>query len=1210
MYSKEKGSSGALSRMHKSLGRKLLGKKRNKELGGFRHDSVASLAPGRRLSAVPETFTLVVLEENEEDRMRLAKFCSHMAYQLIFIDGFLGFLEAFGVEGDVAVELLEEYLSLRDADPVAQKYLRKNKSPERKSVFDLRDSSTSSSSKSSTFSRRGSKKDGILRDSTTSRMSTNDTTDRESLRASTASTGGGHLSIVLPTLDLGIPDEFAAVVDAECVPGDVPDCPTTPTTATSASNGDLFQHTGAGSPRDSNVSRDTVPKGTILHSSRPSSLNRSTADSVLARGSAASTVTGLHGSQTFSTNGSISTAKGASFTVGGSFRDSARSTATSRGSQEKGGGSFHANGGYSRNPHLDHLWDMKGHANHRRSTMSSPSLDKETGEWKPVPYDAEVHGPLRSPDLIMLSLAVGTSMCKFILRLKKEGRIPGLAHCAVVISVPHDLKHFVRELSLAGADDYLLKPLRMDVVRGVWQNIWRKRKERELTAMLQDERARTEHITKELDAMKDEIDTVVDTPIQIIIRTISDLKQASGISEEVKETLNHIIDELKAQDLYKPVMSRTIHDEEMDPETRAWMMENLLDSDVETPSVDLAPRSSIAGGRISLELDVNQIAGMAGELLPVEEVEEGGGSVGTHSTGTPRSGHGLSASGLGTPGTGDGHAFGSGSKLRSMSVGRSGHSSYGASPVRAQSVQRQSSHVDLHKLEKLATEEYAQELHRLSHSDVHSTSTAGGGYGAHSHGLTAEEISASDVVAAAERLRRSGGHAETSPAYPGVNRADSGGVHSSFGPGSSLGESMAAVSLSSPPAGHGAELMADNAQQQQSATSTRTSVGGIVDPTTLLQDLQSWSFDVFSVPEADLTKYARAMFHAFDFMDVYDVDPRKLTNLVTRAQTAYQANPYHNFRHAVDVMQAIFLILVEHDANEYLTTLEVFALLTSALMHDAGHPGYTNNFLIQTSDTLAIRYNDRSPLENHHASTLFEFLEDPECAVWENLNPAEKREFRSVCINVILATDMAHHVDFMGQFQTLTTNFNPHNMKHRTLVLQLLMKLGDISNPLRPIYLAKYWSDHVVDELFAQGDREKQLGMKVSAFSDRNIPHIPLFSMNFIDFMVAPLYRVGALVFPKLNDRMDVLLETREYWKTLQEEEEAENRKQDDEAALYQLQEASSESESDKQQRSPKDMDDEEEIRGPKSQLEFPKDNSPRVDTVGSATAARVLTQH
>ena len=55
-------------------------------------------------------------------------------------------------------------------------------------------------------------------------------------------------------------------------------------------------------------------------------------------------------------------------------------------------------------------------------------------------------------------------------------------------------------------------------------------------------------------------------------------------------------------------------------------------------------------------------------------------------------------------------------------------------------------------------------------------------------------------------------------------------------------------------------------------------------------------------------------------------------------------------------------------AVELVTHLEIFALLISAICHDFEHPGLNNTFLANTSNSLALRYNDRSILENHHCA--------------------------------------------------------------------------------------------------------------------------------------------------------------------------------------------------------------------------------------------------
>lgn len=86
--------------------------------------------------------------------------------------------------------------------------------------------------------------------------------------------------------------------------------------------------------------------------------------------------------------------------------------------------------------------------------------------------------------------------------------------------------------------------------------------------------------------------------------------------------------------------------------------------------------------------------------------------------------------------------------------------------------------------------------------------------------------------------------------------------------------------------------------------------------------------------------------------------------------------------------------------------LDVLILLISCICHDLDHPGYNNIYQINARTELALRYvflwqinfyhliknifyhryNDISPLENHHCSIAFRLLEHPDCNVLAHIN--------------------------------------------------------------------------------------------------------------------------------------------------------------------------------------------------------------------------------
>ena len=85
---------------------------------------------------------------------------------------------------------------------------------------------------------------------------------------------------------------------------------------------------------------------------------------------------------------------------------------------------------------------------------------------------------------------------------------------------------------------------------------------------------------------------------------------------------------------------------------------------------------------------------------------------------------------------------------------------------------------------------------------------------------------------------------------------------------------------------------------------------------------------------------------------------------------------------------------------EPLEPLHILALLVAAVGHDVDHPGLNNAFLCASNDTLAMRYNDLSVLENHHAATTFEILAEKRCNMLATITPEQRKEVSSTCTHL------------------------------------------------------------------------------------------------------------------------------------------------------------------------------------------------------------------
>ncbi|XP_029981508.1 LOW QUALITY PROTEIN: calcium/calmodulin-dependent 3',5'-cyclic nucleotide phosphodiesterase 1A [Sphaeramia orbicularis] len=280
---------------------------------------------------------------------------------------------------------------------------------------------------------------------------------------------------------------------------------------------------------------------------------------------------------------------------------------------------------------------------------------------------------------------------------------------------------------------------------------------------------------------------------------------------------------------------------------------------------------------------------------------------------------------------------------------------------------------------------------------------------------------------------------------------------------------------------------------------------------TALKEVDQWSFDVFSFHTA--TGDHALKFLVYDLLTRYDLIARfripvqALVQFVEALEVGYSKhrNPYHNLIHAADVTQTAHFLMLHTGLMHWLSELEILAMVFAAAIHDFEHTGTTNNFHIHTRSEVAILYNDRSVLENHHVSAAYRLMAEEDMNILVNLNKDDWRELRALVIEMVMSTDMSCH------FQQIKTMRNALTQTHsldKVKVLSLMLHAADISHPAKAWPLHYRWTHSLMEEFFRQGDKEVQLGLPFSPLCDRKATMIAQSQIGFIDFIVEPTFSV------------------------------------------------------------------------------------------------------
>jgi calcium/calmodulin-dependent 3',5'-cyclic nucleotide phosphodiesterase len=292
----------------------------------------------------------------------------------------------------------------------------------------------------------------------------------------------------------------------------------------------------------------------------------------------------------------------------------------------------------------------------------------------------------------------------------------------------------------------------------------------------------------------------------------------------------------------------------------------------------------------------------------------------------------------------------------------------------------------------------------------------------------------------------------------------------------------------------------------------------------VLHKVTDWkAFDVFRLAAASGGHPLRSVtLHLLQQLGVISrlrLSLEKLSAFLDAVEVQYGPQPYHNSVHAADVVQALGAMMAADSWAAGLTDIEVLVVIIAAAVHDLGHPGVNNDFHARVNTKAAQDFALKGSInENGHASLALGTLSLQENDFLQPLGPALKAEFEDALKDLVLSTDMANHQSVTEEFSSTVRRLGPDlkawPASTRRCALRMLLHCADISNPARPLARCREWGRRVQEELFSQGDLEREMGLDVTRACDRSAATPAENQAAFIRFVMRPCITELAAIAP------------------------------------------------------------------------------------------------
>jgi len=307
------------------------------------------------------------------------------------------------------------------------------------------------------------------------------------------------------------------------------------------------------------------------------------------------------------------------------------------------------------------------------------------------------------------------------------------------------------------------------------------------------------------------------------------------------------------------------------------------------------------------------------------------------------------------------------------------------------------------------------------------------------------------------------------------------------------------------------------------------------------KNVNTFDFDAINIEECFILKsIAGYIFKEFLVISQLEIPEELLIKFICIVCENYNQNHFHNFQHAVNILQMTYNLLSKSDFIDRLNPVIVFGCLIAAISHDVDHPGNTNSYEINSLSKNAMLYNDMSVLENHHCTLTFELLDY--VGLLKYFKGDDLKDFRKTIITCILGTDMSKHNEFISKLEKIDLQMNTYSREEQYFIASTFLHCADLSNSIKTFDISYEWSKRISLEFYEQTVKEELEGLPSLSFMKvRDNVNMCINEINFIKNISIPMWEIITVKRPDLAFLLDRCREILKNWQDLEERYISEN---------------------------------------------------------------------